>query len=269
MAKTTIDHGTIQKWVEARGGHPAHVKATGGDGDPGILRIDFPGFSGEGKLEQLGWDQFFDSFERNGLAFIYQDRTRGGQQSRFNKLVSRETVGIEEKPSGGAAAGTTGEQDAIELLTSQHRMVERLFQQIEQQRPGSAEHRRLFDEVADALAVHTTIEEKVFYPGVKRGDTEDLLEHSVEEHLEVKRVLATMLETPPDKDTSAELEELAGLTEEHVIDEEHDLFPKVRKLIAREELRELARRMIALEAELRRGEPRAQIPDETEEAAPI
>jgi hemerythrin superfamily protein len=285
MAKTTIDHATIQKWVEQRGGHPAHVKATGSSSDPGVLRIDFPGYSGEGKLEQIGWDQFFDSFDQNELAFIYQDRTRGGKESRFNKLVSRANVELngssagkhDGKPRRGKAAEQgegspeeTGEEDAIELLTLQHRAVEEMFEQIEQQKPGSAEHRRLFGDLADALAVHATIEEKIFYPSVKRSETEDLLEESVEEHLEVKRILATLLETAQDGDVSAEIEELAGLTEEHVIEEEQELFPKVRKLMAAEELRELGRRMTELESELRRaGQPRAHIPEETEQAAPI
>lgn len=293
MAKTTIDHPTIQKWVEQRGGHPAHVKATGSSADPGVLRIDFPGFSGEGKLEQIGWDQFFESFDRNELAFIYQDRTRGGKESRFNKLVSRANVDIggssagqqtgkqDGKPAGKQGGKATGqkslpsagdgaEQDAIDLLTTQHRAVEEMFQRMEQQKPGSAEHRRLFGELADALAVHATIEEKIFYPSVKRSETGDLLEESVEEHLEVKRILATLLETAQDGDVSAELEELAGLTEEHVIEEEQELFPTVRKLMAAEELRELAMRMTELESELRReGEPRAHIPEETEQAAPI
>ena len=287
MAKTTIDHATIQKWVEQRGGHPAHVKATGSSAAPGILRIDFPGFSGQGKLEQIGWDQFFDSFDCNELAFIYQDRARGGKESRFNKLVSRANVDIggsaagkqDGKPAGKRAgkaaakkpsAGDGAEPDAIELLTSQHRAVEEMFEQIEQQKPGSAAHRRLFGELADALAVHATIEEKIFYPSVKRPETEDLLEESVEEHLEVKRILATLLETAQGGDVSAELEELAGLTEEHVIEEEQELFPRVRQLMAAEELHQLARRMTELESELRReGEPRAHIPEETEQAAPI
>ena len=252
---------------------------------PGDLRIDFPGFSGEGKLEQIGWDQFFDSFDRNELAFIYQDRTRGGKESRFNKLVSRANVDVSDSSTGkqagkqagkaaqqkaGRAPGGGTEQDAIDLLTMQHRAVEDMFEQIQQQKPGSAAHRRLFGDLADALAVHATIEEKIFYPSVKRSETEDLLEESVEEHLAVKRILATLLQTAQDGDVSAELEELAGLTEEHVIEEEQELFPKVRKLLAAEELRQLAMRMTELESELRReGEPRAHIPEETEQAAPI
>lgn len=89
-AKTTVDHDEIREWVESRGGNPACVRGTGGKGDPGMLRIDYPGFSGEGKLMPLPWDKWFQSFEANNLAFLYQDTPR----SRFSKLVER----VEEKP---------------------------------------------------------------------------------------------------------------------------------------------------------------------------
>jgi hypothetical protein len=88
-AKRTTDHETIMKWVEERGGWPAHVTGSGQGGDPGILRIDFEGYSGEGKLEPLDWDTWFDAFEYNKLAFIHQDKTASGELSRFSKLVQR------------------------------------------------------------------------------------------------------------------------------------------------------------------------------------
>jgi hypothetical protein len=90
-AKTTTDHEEIRRWVEARGGCPAHVKGSGDDDDPGILRIDFPGFSGE-NLETLDWNDWFQAFDDNELAFIYQDKTADGHESRFNKLVSRDSA---------------------------------------------------------------------------------------------------------------------------------------------------------------------------------
>src|SRR4051794_35163627 len=86
-AKATTDHDTIRKWVEQRGGHPAHVKKTGRRRDPGVLRIDYPGFSGEDTLEPIEWDEFFSAFDKNKLAFLYQ-----GGRSRFSKLVDRKTV---------------------------------------------------------------------------------------------------------------------------------------------------------------------------------
>jgi hypothetical protein len=90
----TTDHDTIRRWVEERGGHPATVAATEGKNDPGLLRIDFPGRGGENRLEEISWEDFFDKFEEKKLAFLYQEETRTGRQSRFSKFVAR---GNEEK----------------------------------------------------------------------------------------------------------------------------------------------------------------------------
>lgn len=89
-SQTTTNHDTIRKWAESRGAHPACVRGTGSGDDPGIIRIDFPGYSGDDKLEQISWDQWFDKFEEQGLALIYQEKTGEGEQSNFNKLVSRD-----------------------------------------------------------------------------------------------------------------------------------------------------------------------------------
>jgi hypothetical protein len=90
-SKTTTDHKEIRKWVESHGGHPATVKRTTKNHEPGVLRIDFPGFSGEDTLEEVEWDSWFEVFEDRKLAFIYQEHTADGKPSRFNKLVSRES----------------------------------------------------------------------------------------------------------------------------------------------------------------------------------
>jgi ferritin-like metal-binding protein YciE len=88
-AKTTTDHDEIRHWVEERNGSPATVKGTGQGGEPGLLRIDFPGYSGKGSLQRIEWDEFFEKFESEKLAFLYQGKTKGGKRSNFNKLVSR------------------------------------------------------------------------------------------------------------------------------------------------------------------------------------
>jgi hypothetical protein len=87
-SKVTTDPGEIRSWVEERGGRPATVKATEEGGKPGILRIDYPGFSGEDTLETISWEEFFDAFEKNNLAFLYQDE----QDSRFSKLIDRDST---------------------------------------------------------------------------------------------------------------------------------------------------------------------------------
>jgi len=93
QSNTSIDHDEIRQWAEARGGRPAVVKSTRGKGDQtGILRIDFPGYSGSGSLEEISWEEFFEKFDREKLALVYQETTARGQKSNFNKIVSRETV---------------------------------------------------------------------------------------------------------------------------------------------------------------------------------
>jgi hypothetical protein len=87
--RTTTDHDEIRRWVEEHGGKPARVRGTGGGDDPGVLRIDFPGGAGEDELEHISWDEWFQKFDEQNLAFLYQEQKADGEDSTFFKLVSR------------------------------------------------------------------------------------------------------------------------------------------------------------------------------------
>jgi hypothetical protein len=92
-ANITTDHAEIQRWAQARNGSPAVVKKTHrGKEAEGILRIDFPGFSGAKTLEHIEWDEWCGIFDKHGLAFLYQERTADGKKSTFNKLVKRSEI---------------------------------------------------------------------------------------------------------------------------------------------------------------------------------
>jgi hypothetical protein len=102
LTRTTKDHEEIRRWAEERGGKPSHVKRTGSGDDIGILRIDFPGYSGADTLEEISWDQWFDKFDERNLGLLYQEETAGGERSNFNKIVSAETA--KEAQAGGKKA---------------------------------------------------------------------------------------------------------------------------------------------------------------------
>ncbi len=87
-SRTTTDHDEIRRWVEERDGTPASVRGTG-DGEAGVLRIDFPGGTGEDQLEHISWDDWFEKFDESNLAFLYQEHKASGEDSTFFKLVSR------------------------------------------------------------------------------------------------------------------------------------------------------------------------------------
>jgi hypothetical protein len=86
------DHDEIRRWAEERGARPSAVQRTHTDDNVGIIRLDFPGYSGEDSLEEIEWDEWFDKFDDNNLALIVQDETAEGEKSNFNKIVSRDTV---------------------------------------------------------------------------------------------------------------------------------------------------------------------------------
>lgn len=86
-SETTTDHDVIRQWIEQRGGIPTVVKGTQDDEGEGILRIDFA--ERDDALEEISWDEFFETFEDRGLAFLYQNETKDGKESRFFKFVNR------------------------------------------------------------------------------------------------------------------------------------------------------------------------------------
>jgi hypothetical protein len=161
--------------------------------------------------------------------------------------------------------------DCIELLKNQHDEVEELFKKYEGLTDRAVKGKlELFEKIADRLAAHSEIEEKIFYPGVKTDDTEDMLLESVEEHLSVKRVIADLLEIDAtDENFDAKMKVLHELVEHHVKEEEHDLFKKVKKEVEKEKLEEMGLQMKELFDELMTEEPREEVPAQTDEAAPI
>ncbi len=79
-SKTTRDHDTIRAWAEERGGKPVKIV------DQDMIEIDFPGYSGGDRFEQISWEDWFEVFDRHGLELLYQETTKDGEQSNFNRL---------------------------------------------------------------------------------------------------------------------------------------------------------------------------------------
>ncbi|HEY4182073.1 MAG TPA: hemerythrin domain-containing protein [Kofleriaceae bacterium] len=158
--------------------------------------------------------------------------------------------------------------DVLTLLTNQHAEVDALFEAIENGRGNKA---ALFAQLADKLAAHATIEEKIFYPAVFAKTTEDKLRESVEEHLQVKRLIADMLKLDPRSDTfAAKLSVLKEDVSHHAHEEEEQkLFPQLREQLSSETLAGLGNECMAMFEDLIDREPRRNVPNETAHAAPL
>ncbi len=85
----TRSHEVIRRWAEERGAKPVTAAGTEHDGRPGVLRFNFPGFGG-GNLQEIGWDDWFRTFDERQLVFVFQEHKTDGSQSNFFRLDNPE-----------------------------------------------------------------------------------------------------------------------------------------------------------------------------------
>jgi hemerythrin superfamily protein len=162
------------------------------------------------------------------------------------------------------------QMNALDFLKDQHDEVDDLFAKIEKTE-SRGERVALFRELADKLAAHAKIEEEIFYPAIMAKQTEELILESVEEHLAIKRVLADMLQLSVASDEfDAKLSVMKEQVTHHAREEEEgELFPKVKRLLDKDELEGMAGELAARFAALLETAPRKNVPRETDRAARI
>lgn len=164
--------------------------------------------------------------------------------------------------------GDTTSTNVLELLTAQHEEQDRLFEQLEN---GEGNREALLTELADQLAAHATIEEKVFYPAVMAEQTKSMLFEGAEEHLGIKREIADLITMRLDHDQfKAKLKVLKEYNQHHAHEEEEKkLFPLVKKLMSPDQLAAIGNEVIVMFEDLMAASPSLDLPNETDKAAPL
>ena len=143
---------------------------------------------------------------------------------------------------------------ALELLMSDHRKVEDLFEQFEQEKEGDEGTRReIAQRICSELTVHAQVEEELFYPWLRENledDKMEMLEEAQIEHNTAKDLIA-QIESAADIDEvfNARVKVLSEYIKHHVQEEENEIFPEVRD--EQEELDELGQEMTARKGELK------------------
>lgn len=150
------------------------------------------------------------------------------------------------------------QQDAIALLKADHKTVKGLFKEADELSDrAKSQLKRLGDQICRELTIHDQIETQMFYPAVKertgRGhkDERDLVLEGIEEHALVRHVIGDLQGIDAsDESYKPKLKTLKELVEDHVREEERDLFPGVREMMDDDELLDLGQQMMGLKTEL-------------------
>jgi hemerythrin superfamily protein len=123
-------------------------------------------------------------------------------------------------------------RDAIELLKSDHRLVESLFDQLEATDEDSAKV-ELAQRICTELSIHAKVEEEIFYPASRDAldeEGDDLVDEATVEHRSLKQLIAEIDGSSPSDDLfDANLKVLKEYTQHHVREEEQELMPKVKR----------------------------------------
>lgn len=134
-------------------------------------------------------------------------------------------------------------KDIYSILRAEHREASDLLKKIEKTKDPE-QREELFEEVKEALLLHSKAEEKVFYAELrKHEELRDLIKEAKQEHTKVERQLKALERL--DKDDEEFLEKLRELrqdVEHHISEEEGEIFKRARKVIDQDEARSLGQR---------------------------
>jgi hemerythrin superfamily protein len=132
--------------------------------------------------------------------------------------------------------------DAIAMLKQQHREVDELFDRI--QHASADEKVPLLGQISEKLTLHATIEERHFYPFCMRMGIQDMVDQSLQEHAEVKQLIADILQMKRhDPRIEQDAQRLMMSVQAHVKEEENTLFPRLLSVASEEDLRNVAMEM--------------------------
>ena len=121
--------------------------------------------------------------------------------------------------------------DPITQLQKDHRTVESLYSRF---KSSTGEGKRdALDAIVRELSIHAVVEEQAVYPAMRAAlpDGDARVEHAIEEHQQVKEVLAKVDgEDPDDPEIAALVRDMMREVIAHVAEEEEDLFPELKSL---------------------------------------
>lgn len=139
-----------------------------------------------------------------------------------------------------ATASGTDQGDALSQLEIDHRRVESLFARASLAPHGPA-RRALLDQILDELRTHAELEETVVYPRIAQAlpAAPWLVETSVEDHDEMRTVMAVLEAAEDEQSILIGLRALQLAVQAHVAVEEGEIFPAFRQMATPDTLRTL------------------------------
>jgi hemerythrin superfamily protein len=197
----------------------------------GARLLDLPvGMCPEAAARPIGPTTVRRTFAGARLARRMSGRAVAGPPQPWKPIMNRDTAIDEDE----GLVDAPGAADAIEMLSSDHEDVRLLFADFEEQLGDNAlvaERALLVKQICSALIAHTIVEEEIFYPAAREAiDQPGLLDQAEAEHASAKALIAQIQHMDPeDAQLEATVMQLQEAIDQHVREEEEELFPLVQE----------------------------------------
>ena len=132
-------------------------------------------------------------------------------------------------------SGATG--DWVEALTTEHEMTLAIFDKIEATSDDQTMMRsHLLAKLKYALTKHALEEENVVYPALRQASLTEEADELNSEHGYIKTYVYELENMPNDSpEWLARVRDFRSMIEEHMEEEEHDIFPRFRSRLSDEQ----------------------------------
>jgi hemerythrin superfamily protein len=141
--------------------------------------------------------------------------------------------------------------DIYSLIKKDHQEVASLFRRLKAAEGFAETSEQLFAQLREELELHTHAEERVWYPALREAEgRQELVEEALDDHALVQDLLDELAASPLNEAAWHEkLKVLAEHVEDHIEEEESDLFDVAYQLFSADQAAELAQHWQAAKQE--------------------
>lgn len=139
--------------------------------------------------------------------------------------------------------------NAIAYLKNDHQSFKNLIKKIS----GSGDRqvkKKLFSKLCQALLEHEDVEQKIWYPALKRNTNLDLeIRHLISEEKHVEKEIKVFDEIKNEEEWDKRFNKFKNELEHHSDEEEKKLFPNVEEVLSKADLEDLGKSMLKFKEE--------------------
>ncbi|MDQ6618407.1 MAG: hemerythrin domain-containing protein [Pseudomonadota bacterium] len=163
-------------------------------------------------------------------------QSRSGAKTQGSSGTGAKSGRKQSQGRGGSAKRASSSRrgkapNAVELLTQDHRNVQKMFRKAQKMESGDRELQEIVEMTCAALTQHAELEEQLFYPALREGgQNQDLVAEAQIEHDSAKQLIAQLEALGPrDERYKAMFKVLGEYVNHHIEEEETQIFRAAKR----------------------------------------